>query len=124
LRTPNEKQSKNGKIAAPAVQPAAIASTRIMTIYAERTMAPNGYVTMRALRIAEVDEKDMIDTPAAAKLTGKCRRTMAWRCESGYYESAKRGPGESSTWRISRSEVLMKERGPDEVRTSAVHSVQ
>jgi hypothetical protein len=106
-------------LSTPGAQPArpnACIRNRIVTIYAERVMAPNGDITMKALRIAEMDEADMIDTVAASKLTGKTRRTMAWRCESGFYESAKRGPGEKSQWRISRVEVITKERGPDEVR--------
>jgi hypothetical protein len=97
--------AENGK-------PPCAAPTKIVVIYAERTVLHNGDVVMRALRTVDGGD-DMIDTTTAAALVGIGRRAMAWRCERGYYASAiRKGPVDNCHWLVSRSEVLRKRNEP------------
>ena len=79
----------------------------MLTIYAERSVAEDGTITIKPVRIMHASEE--VTIAEAAKILGLSARRVNAMCDEGHFASAHRPSSRpKSHWRLSRREVLAR----------------
>ena len=87
--------------------------SKIILIYAEETIAPDGTITIKPFKTLVPD--DMIPLSEASKITSYSVRHLTTLCQTGVYKSARRrGPSQNAQWMVSRAELLTANLAPAE----------